>query len=263
MQFAPFSFFNAGGALPPFPVTSGSVFLLTYNEYTNGSTWPTINGPLKVVNSPLVGQGPDGFWQLNGTNDYISASNAQITPHFPQVSSSLYENAPFTIYYYGTIGDLTTRRALAGNPVYNKPLGTNPPTRGTDIIVRTDTSPGTGKASIDIRTGEAIVGQFYRFTVDYTSGSIFDIAIVWDNNQSASCYQNGVQTAISGNVSWQGPSFFQTGSNPDDTNDFRFFSNQDVDASPWNGQVGALAVWNRALDSTEISQSSAYFTANL
>lgn len=263
MQFAPFSFFNAGGALPPFPVTSGSVFLLTYNEYTNGSTWPTINGPLQVVNSPLVGQGPDGFWQLDGANDYISASNDPIVANFAQVSSSNYEDAPFTIHYYGTIGDLTTRRALAGNPAYNVP--TDGTRRGTDIIVRTDTSPGTGKASIDLRTGEALGGQFYRFTVDYTSGSIFDIAIVWDNNQSASCYQNGVQTAISGNVGWQGPSFFQTGSPsvPAQINKFNFFYNNDVDADNWNGQVGAVAVWNRALDSTEISQSSAYFTANL
>jgi hypothetical protein len=249
-------------AAPLLPA-SGAIIAIDKNGWTNtGSVWNNASGGISVVNAPLVGQAPNGFWQFNGTNDYITASRALIsgsgTLPFAQGGS---QNQDWTVLFYGRLGSLDTRRAFMGNPRYNIQGGS--PFSGSDILLRRDDPAGlpADKFSVQIRTGRSLIqngSQVYTLTGSYVSGGIQNMALVWDN-PVASLYQNGVLVSSFQSSSWNGPSIFFNSS----TSDTRIFSNADTDASPFNGTLGAYYAYNRALTPTEISQSAQYFAANL
>jgi hypothetical protein len=250
--------------IPPSLIASGAVIAIDKNGWTNtGSIWNNVSGGISVVGAPLVGQAPNGFWQFDGTNDYITASRALIsgsgTLPFQQGGA---QNQDWTVLFYGTIGSLTTRRAFMGNPKYNQQTGA--PFSGSDILFRTDDPAGlpADKFSVNVRTGRSLGvngSQAYTITGSYVSGAITNMALVWDN-PTLSLYQNGVLVSSYASSSWNGPSIFYNAAAGFDT---RIFSNANTDASPFNGTLGAFYAYNRALSVTEISQSAVYFTQNL
>jgi hypothetical protein len=248
----------------PINVASGAVIAIEKSGWTNtGSVWNNASGGISVVGAPLVGAAPNGFWQFDGTNDYITASRDLIsgsgTLPFAQGGS---QNQKWTVLFYGTIGSLTTRRAFMGNPKYSQQAAS--PFSGSDILFRTDDPAGlpAGKFGVNVRTGRSLGingSQAYTITGSYVSGAITNMALVWDNPTLA-LYQNGVLVSSYASSSWNGPSIFYNAAAGFDT---RIFSNANTDASPFNGTLGAFYAYNRALTTTEISQSAQYFAANL
>jgi hypothetical protein len=253
--------FQSASAVPT--IASGAIIAIDKNGWTNtGSVWNNDSGGISVVGAPLVGQAPNGFWQFDGTNDFITASRALIsgsgTLPFLQGGS---QNQDWTVLFYGTIGSLATRRAFMGNPRYN--IQGSAPFSGSDILFRRDDPAGlpADKMGVQIRTGRSLGvngSQVYTLTGSYVSGAVQNMALVWDN-PVASLYQNGVLVASFQSSSWNGPSIFYNAG----TSDTRIFSNANTDASPFNGTLGAYYAYNRALTTTEISQSAQYFAANL
>jgi hypothetical protein len=228
------------------PISSSVVGLLS-GSYSNGSTWTSTTGSaVNVVNNPLTGQAADGRWQFNGTDDYLQIPQSTLTAPF---NTSSFQ--PFTFLFYGTIGDLTTNRALfcagPGGYVY-----------GGDAIFRTDTSPGSGKIHLDLRAPNATEGGVARFTITGTSGSLLNLAVVQNNNASCSVYQDGVLVATSSSLAtasyapWK--SFLSAGS--------YIGYNNDTDTDNYNGQLGGLYLYNRPLTVTEISQSAQSFSSS-
>jgi hypothetical protein len=248
----------------PIAVASGSTIAIEKSGWTNtGSVWNNASGGISVVGAPLVGAAPNGFWQFDGTNDYITASRALIsgsgTLPFQQNGA---QNQDWTVLFYGTIGSLTTRRAFMGNPRYNQQGGS--PFSGSDILFRRDDPAGlpADKFSVNVRTGRSLGAQgsqVYTLTGSYTSGAIQNMALVWDN-PTLSLYQNGVLVSSFASSSWNGPSIFYNAAAGFDT---RIFSNANTDASPFNGTLGAFYAYNRALTPAEISGSAQYFAQNL
>jgi hypothetical protein len=244
----------------PLAPASGAIIAIEKSGWTNtGSVWNNASGGISVVGAPLPGTGSNGFWQFNGTDEYITASRALITSSFQQGGA---QNQDWTVLFYGTIGSLSTRRAFMGNPRYNQQASA--PFSGSDILLRTDTPAGlpAGKFTVETRTGRSLGingSQVYQLTGSFTSGAIQNMALVWDN-PTLSLYQNGVLVSSFASSSWVGPSIFFNSASGFDT---RVFSNANTDASPFNGTLGAYYAYNRALTSTEISQSAQYFAANL
>jgi hypothetical protein len=227
----------------PTTVSSSVVGLLS-SSYSNGSTWPSTTGSaISVVNSPLI-SGSNGRWQFNGTDDYLNVTQSTLNATFDTSDDNVTQS--FTFLFYGTIGSLTTRRALYGSsgfPSYAV---------GGDAILRTDTSPGAGKIHLDLR-GPA--SQFNRFTITGVSGSLLNLGIAVSSSGVQSVYQDGVLVATSGGLS-QGysPWRSQTG-----TAGANIGYNDDTDTDNYNGQLGACYLYNRQLTATEISQSSLSF----
>jgi hypothetical protein len=248
---------------PPEPPPSGAIIAIDRFGWTNtGSIWNNASGGISVINAPLVGTASNGFWQFNGTNDFITASRELISGSgaFDQRAP---QNQDWTVLFYGTIGSIATSRALMGNPVYNNQL--DAAFSGSDIIIRSDAPAGlpSNKMNVQIRTGRALEdkgSQFYDLTGSYVSGGIQNMAIVW-NNPTASLYQDGVLVSSFANAAWNGPTiFFNSGSGTDGQPfDTRIFSNTNVNSSNFNGTLGAFYAYNRALTPTEISQSAQYF----
>ena len=225
------------------PPSSGSVIGLQSGSYDNGSTWTSTTGSAGVViNSPLA-SGSNGRWQFNGTDEYILISSSQLSG-FNQAENA---NQEFTFLFYGTIGSVSTRRALFGCA----DGGYNP---GGDAIFRTDSSPGAGKIHLDLR---GPTGNTNRFTITGDSGSLLNLAITQNTAGTASVYQNGTFLASSGTLAL-GYAPFKTGSNQ--VGAFIGY-NGDVDADNYNGQLGASYLYNRVLSTTEISQSALSFSS--
>jgi len=246
-------------AAPLLPA-SGAIIAIEKSGWTNtGSIWNNASGGISVVGAPLPGTGSNGFWQFDGSADYITASRELITSSFQQGGA---QNQDWTVLFYGTIGSLTTRRAFMGNPKYNQQTGA--PFSGSDIIFRRDDPAGlpADKFSVNVRTGRSLGvngSQAYTITGSYVSGAITNMALVWDN-PTLSLYQNGVLVSSFASSSWVGPSIFFNSASGFDT---RIFSNANTDTSPFNGTLGAYYAYNRALTTTEISQSAQYFATNL
>jgi hypothetical protein len=244
----------------PAGLASGSIIGIEKSGWTNtGSVWNNASGGISVVGAPLPGTGSNGFWQFNGTDEYITASRALITSSFQQGGA---QNQSWTVLYYGRIGSLTTRRAFMGNPRYNIQGGA--PFSGSDILFRRDDPAGlpADKFSVQARTGRSLGAQgsqVYTLTGSYVSGGIQNMALVW-NNPTLSLYQDGVLVSSFASSSWVGPSIFFNSASGFET---RIFSNANTDASPYNGTLGAFYAYNRALTTTEISQSAQYFATNL
>ena len=224
------------------PPSSGSVIGLQSGSYSNGSTWTSTTGSAGVVNNSPLASGSNGRWQFNGTDEYILISSSQLSS-FNQAENA---NQEFTFLFYGTIGSVSTRRALLGNGKggsYNF---------GGDAILRTDSSPGAGKMHLDLR---GPTGATNRFTVTAVSGSLLNLAITQNTAGTASVYQDGIFLASSGTLPL-GFAPFTTGSNQ--VGAYIGF-NGDVDTDNYNGQLGASYLYNRVLSTTEISQSAISF----
>ena len=222
---------------------SSSVIGLLSSSYSNGSSWPSTTGSnVSVVNSPLI-SGSNGRWQFNGTDDYLNITQSTLNATFDTSNSTIAQ--PFTFLFYGTIGSLSTRRAFFG-------AGGSGYAFGGDAILRTDTSPGSGRIHLDLRT---VGGTTNRFNIAGSSGSILNLAVVQDNNASQSVYQNGVLLATSGALAG---GYAPWRSNNGSDGAYIGF-NGDTDADNYNGQLGATFLYNRALSATEISQSSLFF----
>jgi hypothetical protein len=116
---------------------------------------------------------------------------------------------------------------------------------GSDILIRNDSGEPAGKGSVDVRTAG---GTTRRFTVDYTSGSETNLAIIY-NNYTTSLYQNGTfisQTASAAPVPLM---YNNTGQG------VVFGTNGGIDSSPYNGQLGNLYIWNRALSAIDVKSA--------
>jgi hypothetical protein len=229
---------------PNLPVTN-SVFTIDASTYNNtASGWPSISGGVVLQGFPLSGTGSNGFWQFNGTDEYLVLSSSIIAANFKQGGTAATQS--WTAMFRGTFGDITSTlpsgpygRVIMGNPNY----ATTP--SGSDILIRNDSGEPAGKASVDVRTGG---GTTRRFTVDYTSGSETNLAIIY-NNYTTSLYQNGTfvaQTASASPV----PLMYN---NPG--NGVVFGTNGGYDSANYNGQLGNLYIWNRALSSIDIKSA--------
>jgi hypothetical protein len=228
-------------SINPTTVSSSVVGLLS-SSYSNGSTWTSTTGSaVLVVNSPLI-SGSNGRWQFNGTDDYLNITQSTLDATFNQSVNAV---QPFTFLFYGTIGSLTTRRALFGNG--------GGYTTGGDGILRTDTTPPSGTIHLDLR-GPA--SQFNRFTITGASGSLLNLAIAVSSSGVQSVYQNGVLVATSGSLGAFGYAPWRSSNGTDGA---YIGYNVDVDADNYNGQLGACYLYNRELTATEISQSSLSF----
>jgi hypothetical protein len=234
---------------------SGSVIGLQSGSYSNGETWSSTTGsPIPVVNSPLIGSASNGRWQFNGTNEYFAITQSILNANFDQTENIV---QVFTFLLYGTIGSLATPRALFGAGGFS---GSTSYTNGGDAILRTDTSPGAGKIHLDLRGRGAGGGNFTRYTITGTSGSLLNLAILSDNNGSSSVYQDGVLVAMSSSAGFFG--YCPWRSRDGDTSGTEGCSilfNNDTDAENYNGQLGGCYLYNRALSSTEISHSAQAF----
>jgi hypothetical protein len=226
------------------PATSSSLVGLISSSYSNGSTWTSTTGSSAVVfNSPLA-SGSVGRWQFNGSNEYIIISSSQLS----SINQTQYANQQFTFLFYGTIGAISgssNRRALLGS-------GGGGYSGGGDAILRTDSLPGNNRIHLDLR-GPG--GSTNRYNIAGESGSLLNLAITQTSDGTASVYQNGTLLATSGALAL-GYSPFKTGSN--EAGAFIGYNNN-TDASPYNGQLGAAYVYDRVLTPTEITQSSLSF----
>jgi hypothetical protein len=224
------------------PTVSGSVVGLLSGSYSNGSSWPSTTGSNDTVIGAPLASGSNGRWQFNGSDEYIIISSSQLS----SFNQAEYANQEFTFLFYGTIGSLSTRRALfgSGGGGYNN---------GGDAIMRTDTTPPAGTFHLDLR---GLAGATNRFTVTGTSGSLINIAVAQSSSGEQYLYQDGVLVATSGSLGFVGYAPFTTSSN----NVGAFIGyNGNVDASTYNGQLGAAFLYNRVLSATEISQSAYSF----
>lgn len=245
--------------------TNGNVVQIVSSSYTNGATWPAVSGSESIVvyNNPLVGSGSNGKWQFSGGTLIAGA-----TPDYLVFSSSLFTNKisgdrtqPFTILFNGTLNIPAPAApsfgtGLFGNPFYNE----NP--SGSDIIARIDNSPGAGRAFIDMRGRQAAGGDFARFNVAYVSGTLYNFAFVKDINENLSVYQNGNLVATTSSLSWAGGyTLFNTSSGIYGGFTGLAFGiagliGTTYDTEAYNGQLGAISIYNRALADWEISQSA-------
>jgi hypothetical protein len=226
---------------------SGSVIGILSGSYSNGALWPSTTGSdIIVVNSPLI-SGSFGRWQFDGTSDYLNITQSTLNATFNTASV----NQQFTFLFYGTIGSVSTRRALyaAGGA----DLGYE---NGGDAIVRTDTSPGSGKMHLDLR-GRS--GNYNRFTITADSGSLLNLAIVQTNNNSQSVYQDGVIVATSGAL-FDG---YAPWLSSDGVSGANIGYNNDTDADNYNGQLGGAFLYNVALSASAISESAQAFYASV
>jgi hypothetical protein len=226
------------------PVTN-SVFTINATQFNNtASGWPSISGGVNLQGFPLSGTGSNGFWQFNGTDEYLVLSSSIVGANFKQGASAATQS--WTVMFRGTFGDITSPnlpsgpygRTIMGNYNYQ----TTP--SGSDILIRNDSGEPAGKASIDVRTGG---GTTRRFTIDYTSGSENNLAIVY-NNYTTSLYQSGsliAQTASASPV----PLMYNN------TGQAVLFGSNENDSAPYNGQLGNLYIWNRALSNIEIKSA--------
>jgi hypothetical protein len=244
---------NAGSGASAFsnpaPPISGAAVALNAGLFTNTTSyWTNYNGDVFVQNAPLVGTSSIGFEQFNGTNDELFLSGGLYTNGLFQGTNGAQS---FTMMFYGTVGDLSQRRALLGTPNYT----TTP--SGSDAIFRTDTSPASGYCHLDLRSKNAGSGFFNRFSIPYSSGSIMNFAITYDaTTTSASLYVDGLLTATSGGFNgFQYTPFYNNGGNGP-----IFGNNTGQDAINFNGTLGGFYVYNRILTGTQISQSAAWFS---
>jgi hypothetical protein len=232
---------------PEFIVSSSVIGLLS-GSYADGSTWVSTTGSaVDVFNSPLVGQAANGRWQFNGTNDYLRIPQATLNATF---TTNAAVTQSFTFLFYGTIGDLTPRRALfgaSGFPSY---------TAGGDCILRTDTTPPAGTLHLQLRGPGGATNQF---TVTGVSGSLLNLAITQNSTGNQSVYQNGVLVASSASF---GVPYYPWRSSDSSTGAFIGY-NDDTDTDNYNGQLGGTFLYNRVLSATEISSSAqAFFTSS-
>lgn len=226
----------------PIPVSSSVIGLLS-GSYSNGSTWTSTTGSaVDVINNPLTGQAVNGRWQFNGTDDYLRIPQSTLNATF--ITNAAVTQS-FTFLFYGTIGDVSTRRALfgaAGFTSYNQ---------GGDAIIRTDSSPPAGKMHIDLRgTG----GATNRFTITAVSGSVLNLAITQNASGLQSVYQNGAFLASTASSVAYYP--WRSG---DASSGANIGYNDDTDTDNYNGQLGAVYLYNRELSAAEITASAKVF----
>jgi hypothetical protein len=242
-----------GAGLP----VSNSVFTINASEYNGtSSVWPSISGGVEVNAYPLVGTASNGFWQFDGSSsEYLRLSDTVVSPNFQQ-SGDVSANQSWTVIFRGTFGSITSPniplgpygQCIMGNPSYFATPS------GSDIIIRTDTT-SSGYADIDIRTGFA--GTTRRFTINYLSGSEANLTFVY-NNFTSSVYQNGYKVLLeSAANSPTGANLFYDNIGQDFV---RFGSNNNLDTATFNGTLGNLLVYNRALSDTEIKQAYNYIS---
>lgn len=226
------------------PPVSSSVVGLLSSSYSNGSTWSSTTGSaVNVVNSPLA-SGSNGRWQFNGTDDALNIPQSTLDATFVTNSPSAVQQ--FTFLFYGTIGSLATRRALYGS------VGGISYTYGGDAILRTDSSPGSGRIHLDLRGLGATTN---RFNIVGDSGSLLNLAITQTSAGVQSVYQNGVFVATSGALA-NGYAPWRSQNGSDGAN---ICFNNDTDTDNYNGQLGAAYLYNRVLSTTEITQSAQAF----
>jgi hypothetical protein len=233
----------------PAPPISGAAIALNAGLYNNSSSWVNYNANIDVQSSPLVGTSSIGFYQFDGSNDRLALFNGLYANTLIASSSA---TQSFTMMFYGTVGDLSTRRALIGNESYL----TTP--SGSDAIFRTDSSPAAGYCHLDLRARQAEAGAVTRFSIPYSSGSIMNFAITYDGvTASSSLYVDGVLTATSGGfgANKYTPFYFNGGEGA------KFGSVQGIGGTAnFNGTLGGFYVYNRILTGTQISQSAAWFS---
>jgi hypothetical protein len=233
--------------VPPISfIVSGSVVGLLSGSYLSGSAWPSTTGSdIEVASSPLVGQASNGRWQFNGTDEFLRISQSTLDATF--VTNNVNAVQPFTFLFYGTIGSVSTRRALYG------PGGLGLAYQiGGDAILRTDTSPGSGKMHLDLRGPGP---SFNRFTITADSGSLLNLAIVQTGSGAQSIYQDGVLVATSGALA----NGYAPWRSSDGTTGGNILYNNNTDANNYNGQLGGIFLYNSVLSATEISQSAQSF----
>jgi hypothetical protein len=233
--------------VPPISfVVSGSVVGLLSGSYLSGSAWPSTTGSdIEVASSPLVGQAANGRWQFNGGNQFLRISQSTLDATF--VTNNVNAVQPFTFLFYGTIGSVSTRRGLYG------PGGLGLAYQiGGDAILRTDTSPGSGKMHLDLRGPGP---NFNRFTITADSGSLLNLAIVQTGSGGQSIYQDGVLVATSGALAGG----YAPWRSSDGTTGANILYNNNTDANNYNGQFGGAFLYNTVLSATEISQSAQAF----
>jgi hypothetical protein len=227
---------------------SGSVIGILSGSYSNGALWPSTTGSdIIVVNSPLI-SGSFGRWQFDGTSDYLNITQSTLNATFNTSNPEIAQQ--FTFLFYGTIGSVSTRRAL-----YGSGGGGTSYLNGGDAILRTDTSPGSGKMTLDLR-GPG--GNFNRFTLTADSGSLLNLAIVQSANASQSVYQDGVLVATSGALA-NGCSPWRSDGG---TAGAYICYNNDTDSDNYNGQLGGAFLYNVALSASAISESAQAFYAS-
>jgi hypothetical protein len=229
-------------------IVSSSVIGLVSGSYSNGSTWTSTTGSaVDVINNPLTGQAANGRWQFDGTNDYLRIPQSTLNATFNTAEAV---TQSFTFLFYGTIGSLSTRRALfgaSGFPSYDQ---------GGDCILRTDTTPPAGTFHLQLR---APGGATNTFTVTGVSGSLLNLAITQNATGVQSVYQDGVLVATSGSV---GTAYYPWRSG-DLSSGANIGFNNDTDTDNYNGQLGGTFLYNRVLSATEISSSAqAFYTAS-
>lgn len=242
---------NSASLTDPNTIT-GSVYTLPSSSYTGSGDWgntnSTIGGVATLFNGPLL-QGTNGRWQFNGTSQYLTLTQSVIDNQFPQYDGiPIFQ--PFTFLFKGTIGSLSTRRALFGA---NGDLAESY-SNGGDAILRTDTT-SSGFIDLDLRSPGAPFGDTNRFTLTGQSGSLLNIAITQDNSGNQTVYQDGNLVATkTGNASY-GYAPFNVKDNDANKNTLLLY-NFDTDTDNYNGQLEWIYLYNRPLSQADIREIS-------
>jgi hypothetical protein len=242
---------NSASLTDPNTIT-GSVYTLPSSSYTGSGDWgntnTTIGGVATLFNGPLL-QGTNGRWQFNGTSQYLTLTQSVIDNQFQQYDAlPLFQQ--FTFFFKGTIGSLSTRRALFGA---NGDLAESY-SNGGDAILRTDTT-SSGFIDLDLRSPGAPFGDFNRFTLTGQSGSLLNIAISQDVIGNQTVYQDGNIVATKAGNATYGYAPFNVRDNAADKNTLLLY-NLDTDTDNYNGQLEWVYLYNRPLSQAQIREIS-------
>jgi hypothetical protein len=236
------------GTVAPNIVTDGLVLYLdaanTKSYPGSGTTWVNLvnssNGTL--INGPTFNSSNGGSITLDGTNDYIN---------FLTFFTSNYwsENGDWTVSSFhnitGNVGG-NTRSAIFANQRYSSETDNGGPGGfGVNLI------SGNYCMNLTYDNGLGTTTSYEAHTlIPIVTGSLIEITYTWDGNaKTAKAYKNGILISTTTNASYKW-SPRSIGITPRVG-----ISTQGGWGNYFPGVIYNLRVWNRALNSTEITQN--------
>lgn len=213
------------GSLPPFPVSG---LILWNSEYSlSGSIWYDRSGNANnglVSGSTLVISGSLGY-EFNGTNNYVTYPSTLVG----QPSSS------WTMQWYGTMYNDSVSRDLFCKDVY---------TDGWDTI--------WGSSTNDLIFRDRAGFDKTKVITNVSAEKTLWTMVCNDSTDAVRVYKNNTDL---GNMSANQVNAFNASSSP-----LKFGFNANGDATYFKGTITNLLLYNKALNSTEVSQSYAYLS---